>query len=182
MYGGTSVTDILSEMGNSSYNNTKKGKIQENLTNLLHAKKNCAKPDCAELREFIGKFIQHKMTRKNTPKAARFGEAKKFPSRTTANASKLPKLPLGPTNSGVTSNGSESISPNIPNTAAANAAKFNKNAKAPGFNNASVDAAENRLANPVGSKKNKNGRFYFNNPVRSVKNKGKSKRTRRNRR
>jgi hypothetical protein len=276
MYGGTSVSDIIDEMGNTSYNNTKKGKLQQNLTNLLHAKKNCAKPDCAELREFIGKFIQYKMTRKNTPKSAKFGEAKTFPSKKTAKvpvqrtsynvprnangkklkpagpnpknikaaenlASRAPPLSsaenkeaeneeanwnaarnlagkaaakenaadepppftaenkeklndflnnndentgsLGRTNTGSTNTGSTNgndpprppFPPSSPNNATA---EFNKNAKAPGFNNASVDAAKNRLATPVGSKKNKNGKFYFNNPVRALK----KKRTRRNRR
>jgi hypothetical protein len=72
MYGGASVGEMLIGMNKvEAYKPEDVQKIQSNLTNLLHAKKNCATPDCVELRKFIGDFIQHKMTRKNNRKPVR---------------------------------------------------------------------------------------------------------------
>ena len=68
MYGGTSVGDIIISMNKvENYKPDQVQELQQNLTNLLHARKNCKTPDCVQLRRFIGDFIQHKMTRKKGP-------------------------------------------------------------------------------------------------------------------
>ena len=199
MYGGTSVGNMLIGMNKvESYNSAQVQEIQSNLTNLLHAKKNCKNTECAQLRRFIADYLKHKMTRKNNRKPVRHALPPSGP-RPNATAKAKPRNappPMGPAPRSATPAGREEAAraaaaenlanraPPIPNpenekannwNAARNlagAAAAKENAMEPPYTAANMKKYENFL----NTNENKPGNFsntnatVVKNPLSNIKN------------